>query len=255
MTFDPFDAFDAFGEEDAPFDPLTLSPALWLSDTGSDVAIWPDLSGNDRNATQSTPNNRPAIISSGLNGRQVRRWDGTNDQLATASWSVPVSYSLVIVAKANSWTVPGGYRSLISHAYISTGNTLKGLVLSCVGGPLEDWLAGDILVAGSGYPLTRTPRAVGPAAAGNDFRVVSVVLSSTEARIWINGTRISTRVESTGSLASASGPFVVGQSGSGMSEFWAGDIAEVLALPYGATTIQRQYAERGFGAKYGISVA
>jgi hypothetical protein len=35
------------------FKPLSLSPApaLWLSDTGSDASVWPDLSGNGRNAT------------------------------------------------------------------------------------------------------------------------------------------------------------------------------------------------------------
>ncbi len=90
---------------------------------------------------------------------------------------------------------------------------------------------------------------------GNDYRVISVVLGSGEARIWTNGSRLSTRVENTGSLVVASGPFVVGKSGSGMTEFWSGDIAEMIVLGYAATTAQRQYAERGLGAKYGISVA
>lgn len=255
MSFRPFQTFRGFGGGAAPFNPLSLSPALWLSDTGASAGTWPDLSGNGRDATQATGGNQPAIVAAALNGRQVRRWDGTNDQLATASWSVPAAYTVVVVAKSASWASPGGYRSLLTHAYNSGNNTTLGLVMSTVGGALEDWLAGDMVIAGSGYPTARTPRAVGPCAAGADYRVISAVLASTEARIWSNGTRLSTRVETVGSLVAASGPFVVGQSGSGMSEYWSGDIAEIIVMPFAATTAQRQYAERGLGAKYGISVA
>ena len=65
----------------ATFNPLSLSPALWLSDTGSDPSVWPDLSGNGRNATQATSTQRPAIVTGAQNGRQVRRFDGTDDFL------------------------------------------------------------------------------------------------------------------------------------------------------------------------------
>ena len=65
--------------------PISTPPALWLSDTGSDPSVWPDLSGNGRNATQATVANQPAIILASLNGRQVRRFDGVNDLLKTGA--------------------------------------------------------------------------------------------------------------------------------------------------------------------------
>jgi len=49
------------------FNPLSLSPALWLSDTGSDASVWPDISGNGRNATQAVALNHPAIVTGALN--------------------------------------------------------------------------------------------------------------------------------------------------------------------------------------------
>ena len=67
------------------FNPLSLSPAIWLSDTGSDAGTWPDLSTNGRHATQATENQQPAIVSGARNGRQVRRFDGSNDVLAFAT--------------------------------------------------------------------------------------------------------------------------------------------------------------------------
>jgi hypothetical protein len=63
------------------FDPLTLAPALWLADTGSDASIWPDISGNARHGTQSTPAYQPSIIAAAQNGRQARRFDGVDDFL------------------------------------------------------------------------------------------------------------------------------------------------------------------------------
>lgn len=71
----------------AGFNPLSLSPALWLNDTGSDPSVWTDISGNGRNAVQGNVGNRPAIITNALNGKQVRRFDGVDDYLITATAS------------------------------------------------------------------------------------------------------------------------------------------------------------------------
>lgn len=61
------------------FNPLSLAPSLWLSDTGSNVAQWDDLSGNGRHATQATVSMQPSIVTNVIAGKQVRRFDGVND--------------------------------------------------------------------------------------------------------------------------------------------------------------------------------
>ena len=81
------------------FDPLSLSPALWLSDTGSSAGTWPDISGNGRDATQATASAQPAIITNALNGRQVRRFDGSGDTMTFASPSVSTVATWFIVSK------------------------------------------------------------------------------------------------------------------------------------------------------------
>lgn len=86
----------------AAFSPLSLSPALWLdaSDASTlysgaslaspDGAIseWRDKSGNAFNATQSTGVSQPLRKTAIQNGRDIVRFDGSNDYLISASNSL-----------------------------------------------------------------------------------------------------------------------------------------------------------------------
>lgn len=71
------------------FDPLSLSPALWLdaSDTatitatGGQVSQWRDKSGNSRHVSQSTGTAQPQQVASVLNGNSVVQFDGADDYL------------------------------------------------------------------------------------------------------------------------------------------------------------------------------
>ena len=88
------------------FNPLSLSPALWLdaSDAstlytdsglttlvaadGDPVGGWLDKSGNTRHATQASGTNKPAYKTAIKNGLSVVRFDGVNDSLATATFGL-----------------------------------------------------------------------------------------------------------------------------------------------------------------------
>lgn len=71
------------------FNPLSLSPALWLdaSDTstitesGGAVSQWDDKSGNDYHATQSTGANQPTTGTRTQNGLNALDFDGAGDNL------------------------------------------------------------------------------------------------------------------------------------------------------------------------------
>ena len=87
----------------AGFNPLTLSPALWLdaSDAstlytdsglttlvaadGDPVGGWQDKSGNSRHATQASGTNKPLYKTGVKNSKSILRFDGVNDALAIAS--------------------------------------------------------------------------------------------------------------------------------------------------------------------------
>ena len=70
---------------DLDFDPKDYGRlALWVSDrsglaSGDAVAGWQDQSGNAKHLQQVTGSKQPLLISGILNGRRVRRTDGSND--------------------------------------------------------------------------------------------------------------------------------------------------------------------------------
>lgn len=116
----------------AGFNPLTLSPALWLDGadastmfdattggslvaTDGSIARWEDKSGNGRHATQGTVLSRPQRKDSILNGRGCVRFDGSNDAMGT-SFSMSPSYCIFLVSLSRA----AGSSQRILQA--STGN-------------------------------------------------------------------------------------------------------------------------------------
>lgn len=88
------------------FNPLALSPLLWLdaSDAstlytdsglttlvaadGDPVGGWKDKSGNTRHATQASGTNKPAYKTAIKNGFSVVRFDGVNDVLSSSAFAL-----------------------------------------------------------------------------------------------------------------------------------------------------------------------
>jgi hypothetical protein len=113
------------------FNPLSLSPALWLSDTGSNPAQWDDLSGNGRHATQAIGANQPAIVTGALNGRQVRRFDGVDDTMTFSSLNIVRNISALTIIAVYKWlTNPTSSKAV----FAAQGNGTTGLRAWCGGG-------------------------------------------------------------------------------------------------------------------------
>jgi hypothetical protein len=196
---------------------------------GNAVDTWTDLSANGRNATQATSANRPTYKTAIQGGNPILRFDGSNDLLTTSSFASPSQVSAIMVAKANSWTsATTFYRPIATHGYGAVSNETTGIGLCyVVRDTAIDWQIGDLAAWGSGYNTPSNPRAVGPTSSGSDFRIVSTVFWTSLARIYVNGTRVSTRVETTGTISSFTRAFSVG--GSFFSgEVWTGDIAAII---------------------------
>ena len=230
------------------FNPLSLSPALWLSDTGSDASIWPDLSGNERNATQATTANQPAIVANAQNGRQVRRFDGVNDILSTAAWTSSISVDVFIAVKATNWH-RGVTQALASHGYSEDFNNGQsyGQIVGSTGG---DWVVNDITCYGRGYQ--GNPRAIAAQPSGSDFRMLNFAMSASQSFIKINGATISQRVTRTANCVTSTTPFRVG-SNLTSGEFWDGDIAEILVFPTALSSTDRQAVELYLLNKWGFT--
>lgn len=88
------------------FDPLSLSPALWLDANDSStittvsgaVSEWRDKSGNNRHATQETAGNRPLLVTGGLNNRDTIHFNTHFLNLPSIS-NANANYTLFLIAR------------------------------------------------------------------------------------------------------------------------------------------------------------
>lgn len=101
--------------------PERISPALWLDANDSNtitldagaVSEWRDKSGNNRHATQATASNRPLLVTGGLNGTDVIRFDGGDWLDCTTNLTLTAQH-LFITFKYN--TSSGGYARLFTYS-------------------------------------------------------------------------------------------------------------------------------------------
>jgi len=267
------------------FNPLSLSPALWLDASDSStlfdatsggslvaadgaVARWEDKSGNSRHATQSGSTARPLRKTSVLNGRDVLRFDGSNDYLICASasdWvflhnSVSTFFAVfragdvsepnaVYVLAGTTFTVlsPGGaYYAYDDRTSVPRSKSISHVV---------------------GYGNARIINARQNSIPGNQFGITSIIsdpnnsTSGQRSFIWTDGTGPTNGNAETGSSPSSSNPrhaLAIGAAQNSSNVFTAhllGDIAEILVFPTALSTADRQRVESFLSQKYNIALA
>jgi hypothetical protein len=213
------------------FNPLSLSPALWLSDTGSNAGQWDDLSGNGRHATQATAANQPAIVTGALNGRQVRRFDGINDFLKTGAFSqnIPQPNDWFIAFKSNN----------NSNGRVFDVETIGGAT-----GPRNTmWLNGSNSHIFAGTILT-----------GN-FTNTSWNISNARFNGSNSEWRVNGLVLTNGNAGTeASSSLVIGSFRTAAASFFNGDIAEILVFPTALSILDRRRVEVYLSQKWGIPI-
>lgn len=106
------------------------SDATTITLNGSTVSGWADKSGNARNLAQSTSSYQPTYVASGQNGKNLVRFDGTDDRMQLAS-TVTVSalntkWDIYVAGKPTSASVMG--RTFVSMG-VDAGAPAGGLPL------------------------------------------------------------------------------------------------------------------------------
>lgn len=92
------------------FNPRSIAglEAWYAADVASTITIatgvqqWADLSGKARHLIQNVTNNQPLHNSVTLNGKPTVTFDGSNDSLRTAGFTLNQPYSFIMVFRAES---------------------------------------------------------------------------------------------------------------------------------------------------------
>jgi hypothetical protein len=229
------------------FDPLSLSPALWLSDTGSNAAQWDDLSGNERHATQATGIQQPEIVTNALNGRQVRRFDGGNDYLSSVWTSVamPITSTFIVFKWNGGGGGADGRRFLIESRSAASNVYRPSIAIASGSSPRKIQSFHD--QAGGGNISIESTNTVATAAT-----IVSAVNNGGSA-LFINGAlegAVSGGIATTDITGVNIGTYRLNDN-----RWFSGDIAEILVFPVALSAENRQNVERYLSQKYNIALA
>jgi hypothetical protein len=234
------------------FSPLSLNPALWLSDTGSNAAQWDDISGNGRNATQPTGVQQPAIVTNAQNGRQVRRFDGSNDLMSLSNSNLVRNVPALTMIAVYKWT---SNPTASKAVFAAQGNGTTAL---------RAWLGAGVNSRKLNVRARRTESdsaEIVNSTADNttNFIIHTGIINYTGQQLsqYINGTldgQVAAAFSSANSADTDSTTISLGAN-PGTGNFADIDFAEFLVFQKTLTTAERQAVERYASAKYNIPLA
>ena len=212
------------------FNPLSLAPALWLSDTGSDPAQWDDISGNNRHATQATVANQPDIIANALNGRQVRRFNGTSDRLTGPNLGSVENLTTFVVSVHTGVTTNVGLRIALCLNLYWDGTSLDKRLLS---------------------QSTSSTDAILSNIDNNPSITSGIMTNGSKNKATLDG---GSQVMSVGNVSSMASSSIFIGCYSNLSFFWQGDIAEILVFPTALSPQDRRKVEKYLSDKWAITI-
>lgn len=232
--------------------PVASDLSLWLradagitSDATGRVSTWTDQSGANHHASQSTGNKRPQLVSEGLNGRPIVRFDGQND-LLHLSGQVLTSQTFSIFAVINDTRASsdGSLREIFSNWTPSNSDTsvfFGTLRTNPVRARLSDDFGAHAGVGALTNPATHF--------------IFTGISSATDAFIYQGETLLAAKGAPL-STRNLSTPYVIGNQGDTIFEYWQGDIVELLVYNRELSVEEQQHNWAYLHNKYfGPSVA
>lgn len=221
------------------FDPTKISRlSFWLAadrilglSDGDAVGTWSDLSGNGRDATQATAALKPLYKVNIVNGLPVVRFDGLDDLLKTAAFTLNQPTTTLLLAKV--LTIPVGRNAVIVDG--TTADTMDIAYLDTTGA----------LVLYAGAQVTTTF-----SFGTTDFQIITGIFNSDRSKAYINGSD-KTNLSDAG-LGNAGG-ITIG-AGALPNQYANVDVAEVIAYNVELENRRRRLVERYLAAKYAIVI-
>lgn len=197
---------------------------------GDPVGRWDDLSGQGNNATQGAASAQPALRLAIQGGRNVVRFDGVNDVIATALFGAALSQPTTIFVV---------YRNIPTSGTkpVFDGGATGGRQQFVAHGPSNAYIYAGTILNGSGQ------------LDGASCRVVSALFNGASSQFWANGVSQGSGnagIQALGRLA------LMSDSVAGGSAYTSGDICEVAVYSGALTAQQRARWESYAMSKWGI---
>jgi hypothetical protein len=245
--------------------PLDYSPSLWLdaSDSstmfdattggslvaaGGNIARWEDKSGNANHVTQANSTMRPTRQTAVSNGRDIVRFDGSNDHLIRSAIPASASdFTVAVVGKHAARTFTNNFGTQL-QAYVDNHHTgSAGWVIQTRPDLAPDKTSTRITFAA----LPGAPSGVVLPCVANQVQVmVGTRVAAGTQGFSVDGTYDSTSGETTWALGGAS--LWIGRWASG--RHLQGDICELLIFPSVLGTSDRQALEAYLANKWGVTL-
>ena len=226
-------------------DVASLSSMTFNAGTVSQIN---DLSGNGFHATQGTANNQPTYQATGFNGRPTLSFDTTDSLLSLASLadiiaSPTTSPAVVFVMACYMPLITNSGAIIFGSDAQANGRLLfnshfggSSIILDTVNAT-----TGRVLVGGQTDTGWTTPH------------ILTIFRIGATMSVRRNGAEVAGRTNASGNYSTTTARLQIGKTdGSGSNAMF---LSEWLTYASPLTIPQIQTAERGLGAKWGVTVA
>jgi hypothetical protein len=227
----------------APFDPLTLSPTIWLDgndestitkSVSDEISQWDDKSGNGNDATQGTVIQQPIFTTSAIGSNSSPDFDGSNDKMVTTlNW--PLQFHIFVVMRP---TNTSGVRVIMS-SYDGSGG------LSSQGEYILDHRNGSLVFQAFN---TSPPLSTAGISANNTYLVEVSSDASKNLEMYLNNVLVDDGTHGT-SAATRAINIGFNEPSSG-STFFRGYIGEIFLFPSVLSAGNKSKLISYFDAKY-----
>jgi hypothetical protein len=203
---------------------LDASQIVGLND-GDAVGTWSDLSGNGHDLVQATSSKRPTYRANELNGNPVVQYDGVDDYMSCAGFSVSQPCTWFAVVKR-------------------TGGASQGFLVDALSGSDRQALyyVSSAWNAWAGITLTQT------GTSGAAWKSIQAVFNSSSSSITVGGVTASGNV----GVQNLSGGLIVGEAVTLAGYAFGGQVAELGCytgvLSAGNLALLQEY----LNSKYGL---
>lgn len=209
-----------------------------VSATDDPVGYWGDKSGNGRNLTQTTNNNRPLFKPASRNGKGDMLFDGTDDLLTVTTASrLDITNDFTVVAMLQNTSGQGSYLSLGRASgtngitlYTNSATDTYRAIVKATGGWGTDFVLSTT--------ISRTLQ-----------RRVTVIRSSSTTTLGVKGFTDASVTGSAGPITYNGTALQIGGPSDG---YWAGYISEVLIWNKALSATERTAVQNYIDKKWGL---